>query len=205
MELGISDDIRHSQRYITNYKKANWQLFRNIINDKLIINSKISIKVDVDYTVDQLENIIIEAKNKAIPEITIKPNAARCKYQRTRLDNYKKLKNSLTNEINSRIRDFNNKMWDKKLNKLSVKDNSIWKIAKSFTKKFDNLIPTLHGPNGLAFSEVDKVNTLAENFERVHHLTENDGDDETETICMYINIHWLQIVLSSQHLKILQY
>ncbi|CAG5092721.1 Protein of unknown function [Cotesia congregata] len=39
---------------------------------------------------------------------------------------------------------------------------------------------TLHSTSGLVFSDEEKAESLAENFEKVHHLTEDDRDYETE-------------------------
>ena len=47
-------------------------------------------------------------------------------------------------------------------------------------KKNKNYIPTLYGVNGLAVTDWDKANTLAEHYELVHHLTNLPGDDTTE-------------------------
>ena len=66
-----------------------------------------------------------------------------------------------------------NDSWDKKLKILNVKDNSIWKMAEAFTEQTNNTTSTLHGTQRLAFSNKQKANVLAENFEKVHHLTEN--------------------------------
>lgn len=101
-------------------------------------------------------------------------------YQRTGRETYKILKNDITREIKKAIKIYNNKNWDKKLENLEVKDNTLWQTAKSLTKKSDTSIPTLHGRNGLVFSSYDKANALAEHFESVHRLTEDFGDEETE-------------------------
>lgn len=198
LELGIANNLRHSQRYVTDYKNANWKLYRSIIKNNFKINSKLKTRTDVDDSIGKLEKLIITAKNIAIPEIPVKPyktklprniqdlirfrNAIRRKYQRTKLDYYKLIKNTLTNIINAKIRNYNNDIWDNKLKNLTVKDKSIWKIAKSLTKNMDTMIPTLNGPNGPVFTDNEKANVLAENFERVHHLTENFGDDDTENV-----------------------
>lgn len=63
-----------------NYEKANWQLFRQIINDNIVISNKIESKEDFDTAVDTLINCIQVALNKAVP--CIEPN--------TRVDNLTK-------------------------------------------------------------------------------------------------------------------
>lgn len=198
LELGTTKDIRHEPKYMIDYKNADWQLFKSTINEKLTVNYRIKTKEEVDDTINMLQTIIINAKNQAIPNKLLRPdksvlpdhiqelirkrNRIRNIYQRTKVDIYRQQKNSLSNTITREIQTWNNDNWEKKLQNLNVKDNSIWKTAKSFTKKLDNKIPTLHGPNGLVFTDTEKANVLAENFEQVHHLTENDGDVETETL-----------------------
>ena len=43
-------------------------------------------------------------------------------------------------------------------------------MAKCLTKRNSNSIPILHGLNGLAISDEDRVEQLAENYERVHRM-----------------------------------
>lgn len=101
-------------------------------------------------------------------------------YQRSRKDQDRQLKNYLSNIIKQKIKKYQNEQWHKKLENLKINDNSIWKVAKSFSKKLDNRIPTLHGANGMVYTDEEKADELAYNFERVHHLTENLGDDNLE-------------------------
>ena len=49
-------------------------------------------------------------------------------------------------------------------------------MAKTFTKQTYNTIPTLHGRQSLVLSNRQKADSLAENFEKAHHLTENMGN-----------------------------
>ena len=55
-------------------------------------------------------------------------------------------------------------------------------MAKAFTKQANNTIPTLHDTQGLALSNKQKANALAENFEKVHHLTENMCNSKLSTL-----------------------
>lgn len=196
--LKLNDRIQYNNHYLLNYKKANWKQFRSILNNDLIINNKLNTKTDIDDSINNLTKIINKAKNEAVPKIKITPrinqlpdtikqlikdrNTARRKYQRTRISSYKIEKNRLSNLVNREIKHHLNDSWNKKLENLKIKDNSIWKTAKTFTKRNDSNIPTLHGPNGLVFSDSDKANVLAQNFEKVHHLTELDGDEDFEKI-----------------------
>lgn len=197
LNVGDMINTRTEKRYFLDYKNANWPWFREFINKELNINLNIKTRQDVDNSIQNLTEIINKAKDKTIPkqkqqtyqqelptdilQLIKLRNYYRRQYQRHRLDLYKHEKNRLNNIINYSIKTHFNNKWNKKLENLNVRDNSIWKTAKSFTKKFDNVSSTLHSTNGLVFSDKDKAEALANNFERVHHLTEDDGDKATET------------------------
>ena len=92
----------------------------------------------------------------------------------------KKEINALSKEIKQRINKYNNDQWYRKLSKLTIKDNSLWKMTKALTKNDNNSIPPLHGERGIVFSTPEKAEALAENCEKVHHLTENLGNEKLE-------------------------
>ena len=187
--------LKHT-RSLLNYKSADWSKFRSILGSELILDRYLETKHDLDRSVDVLLGSIKEATNKAIlrkhcklKHIPLPPyirnlikyrNALRKLYQKTLSNNVRKIKNKLSNKITKEIASFENKNWQSKLTNLNIKDNSLWKMAKNFTKKNKNYIPTLYGVNGLAVTDYDKANTLAEHYESVHHLTNIPGDDTTE-------------------------
>lgn len=90
--------------------------------------------------------------------------------------------NRLTALIRREIKKFENTGMENKLKNLSNKDNSLWKYSKSLTKGYDNKIPTLHGPNGLVFTDSDKAEVLAEAFKKNHILTQDFGDEDHEKL-----------------------
>ena len=56
-------------------------------------------------------------------------------------------------------------------------------MAKCLVRKSTlNKVPTLHGKNGLAVSNVDKAEVLADHYELVHHPTRDFGDLETDRL-----------------------
>lgn len=178
------------------YKKADWTKFRQLINTELSINSELKTTIDIDQAASNITNMIKKAINYAIPTIQsdtkYKPlpddilklikqrNNFRRAYQRTGRASFKTLMSNYSRDIKKAIKEHNNKTWDKKLEKLTVKNNTLWQTAKSFTKKSNTSIPTLHSKQGLVFSNIEKANTLADHFETVHHITEDMGDEETE-------------------------
>ena len=102
-------------------------------------------------------------------------NRARRLYQTKQLEEHRIIRNQLAREIKQQIKTSLNNSWETKLKSLNIKKNLIWKIAKTFTKQTSNTIPTLHGKQGLALNNRQKVNALAEKFEKAHHLTGNMG------------------------------
>lgn len=197
IEINNTHNIKCNNKKFLIYKNANWNKFRKYITNNLTLNTKVSTTIDIDNTINNLISIINQAKEHSIP--TAKPktnvdlpdeikqlikirNITRQRYQRTRNITHKIHKNHLSNLVKQEIKKYKNTQWHEKLKNLKVSDNSIWKTAKSFTKKLDNKIPTLHGPNGLVFDDQEKAEVLARNFELVHHLTENMGNNNTNII-----------------------
>lgn len=69
---------------------------------------------------------------------------------------------------------FRNKIWINKLNKLNVKDNSLWKMTKALKKQFEP-IPTLKNYAITAMTDRQKVNILADHYEQVHVIDMNNS------------------------------
>ena len=191
-------NIETSEQSFFSYKKANWDKYRKIVNKNLILDRKIISQTDVDRAVDELVIVIQKASLEAIPKDKIKRNfqfisneikgmiktrnKLRKICQRTNKQEYKNLKNRLSNLIKRKIAIFSNENWDRKLDKLEVKDNSLWKMAKCLTKRKETEIPVLHDLNGLALSNEDRVAQIADNFEKVHHLTGDMGDYDNDRL-----------------------
>ena len=201
VKIGLvnSDKMHCLEKTFFNYKKANWKIFRDIVNENLTINQRIKSINDIETSIGNLVTVISNASSKAIPIVKgtggkhhiLPPNikaliTARYKlrklWQRTGNNEVRKIKNKLSNTINKKIAEFNNNNWSIKLNNLNTRDNSLWKMAKCFKRKDVNSIPTLRGPDGLVHSNTDKANLLAAHYEKLHHMTTYMGDDDTEKL-----------------------
>lgn len=192
------DNLKLEEQTFLNYNKANWEKFQRNVNENLRLSNNLNTKVDIENSVDEFVSVIQNAMSKSIPKIKIKQNIKfvsdeirlmisdrnklRKIYQSTRSIEVKKIKNKLTNSIRRKIFQYNNDRWNEKLESLTVKDNSLWKMAKCLTKKNNNSIPILHGLNGLALSNEDRVEEIANNFEKVHRLTQDMSDYDTEKL-----------------------
>ena len=144
---------------------------------------------------ESIPQIHISKNSNSIP-VNIKNlikvrNNLRKFFQRTKSQEIKKIKNKLSNIINKKLTKHNNETWNAKLENLKIADNSLWKMAKCLTKRNSSSIPILHGLNGLAVFDEDRVEQLAENYERVHRMPGTLGEEETDHIieqkCIEIN------------------
>ena len=195
-----------------NYKLANWNEFRSEITKNLNINSKINNNEQIDHEVQTLTNLIQIAIKIHIPQTSFNNactslpedikkliklrNKFRKIAQRNQSKEVKKLKNKLSKTINKEIKDHFNNKWTKKLEKLTVKDNSLWKVVKNIKNKIEPK-PTLHGKSGLAFGDEEKAREIGDHFEQVHHITEDLGDYGTERLVdnTYSNVKNKEILI----------
>lgn len=182
------------EKQFLNYKKADWNRFRDLINSNLTVRYKLHDKKSIKAAISNLTNIISSALNEAIPRVKntgkrykfnsevislIRDrNKLRKTYQKTGDYNLKTQQNLLTNQIHQLQRNIQNEKWNKKLENLSTKDNSLWKFAKFFTKSNDKKIPPLKTNTGTATSDKEKADALADHYEKVHHLTKDLGDPD---------------------------
>ncbi|GFT45918.1 RNA-directed DNA polymerase from mobile element jockey [Trichonephila clavipes] len=87
-------------------------------------------------------------------------NRARKTWQFTRDPNDKTILNRLQNKINRKVNALSQKQWEDKLTSLDPEDGSLWNMAKGFRKK-RSPISALTGPTGIAYTDTQKAETLA--------------------------------------------
>ncbi|KAK2578341.1 hypothetical protein KPH14_002065, partial [Odynerus spinipes] len=187
------------------YCKADWKLFRECINRNLSINSKIETKGQIEQEVHKLTSKIQNATRKAIPTKEIKTfqnelplyilqmikdrNKTRRIWQKHRIDTLKQKMNKQTTEIRKAIRENINSKWEQKLSKLNPKDNSIWKMTRTF-KTETQPIPTLIKTDREAMTDNEKAEMLADKFENVHTIDRTNNTVEqtqiTNTVIEYL-------------------
>lgn len=183
---------------LKNYEQANWDKFKSIINSKLTLKSNLHNTHDIDTTVKNCTKIIHKALNKSVPTIVCNKNKAkvlptkiinliksrnrlRKKFQKTRNPQHKTLCNKLTHVIREEMIAHKNKTWQQKLENIKPSSNSIWQLTKSLTRT-NSKIQTLHSATGLIFTDKEKSEAIADNFEKVHKQTENLSNTRTEKI-----------------------
>lgn len=189
-----------------NLRKINWDKFREKLQNNLEINNKLDTIEEIDKAVETITKVISDAMNQSAPPVkTLTPsshlpvnikktirlrNAARRRFQRTRADVARKLYNQLAHQTKKEIKEWKNLGWDTKLQKLKTSDNSLWGMTKALTKRKKYKMPPLKNGNETATTDEEKAEALANNFEKVHKLTEKMGDQtvtkDTEKLAGHI-------------------
>jgi len=169
-----------SNLQLPDYFKANWKLFSESIQQNIPREYSITSKRDIETAVLKLTEVIENAKAISIPnkkqrhtsglpdnirKLIKFRNGVRKTYQRTRDSRYKNQINNLRRLIKREIITDKRNIWEDKISKLIITDNSVWKVTKNLTKPYTPT-PSLHGENGLVYSNVEKPNALADTLEK---------------------------------------
>lgn len=178
----------------TNY---NWPKYKKFLNNHITINKDINSTEKIDSEIHKLTSLIQTAIKKSStitkintnrpeidPEIT---NLIKCrnKIRKVFQNNHDQQSHLLIKQLNAKIKikmkEIKSDHWQNKIRKLCTKDNSLW----SFTKRLinsnqDRSVYKLHGPGGIVYSDVDKANVLADQFQQSHRLTEHLSNRHTE-------------------------
>ncbi|GFU84096.1 probable RNA-directed DNA polymerase from transposon BS [Trichonephila clavipes] len=105
-------------------------------------------------------------------------NRARKSFQRTLNLIYKTEANRLQSILKKEIKIHNQNTWATKLASLETQDNSLWQMQKHFRKKRSN-IPDLTSPTGIASTDEQKANLIANTF--IDNYTENKRPENYTT------------------------
>uniref|UniRef100_A0A182PWS2 Endo/exonuclease/phosphatase domain-containing protein n=1 Tax=Anopheles epiroticus TaxID=199890 RepID=A0A182PWS2_9DIPT len=183
-----------SDRCIPNYNKADWRLFKNIINRNLDVTT-VNLNNIVNYTqiddmITKINSIITIAKNVAIPKVIpgkfniIIPdhivtliklrNKYRKKWQRQRLNiYYRNTYYSLKAEIEHQMLLARNLAWSSTLESINTQQNNsnkLFKLINTF-KNRQYSIPTLNVKNKILLTNEEKSNALKLQSQNSHYLT----------------------------------
>lgn len=113
----------------------------------------------------------IELPPSLIKLIQIK-NKLRKQWQSNRSSEIKTLINKLTFDIRTKIQNIKNHLWARKLEKVKPGDNSLWGITKKFKNK-NTHVPSLKNGSGMALTNKEKTEVLADTFATSYTLTQN--------------------------------
>ncbi|GFX36726.1 hypothetical protein TNCV_1543301 [Trichonephila clavipes] len=103
-------------------------------------------------------------------------NRARKIWQFTRDPNDKTILNRLQDKINRKVNALTQKQWEDKLTSLDPEDGFLWNMAKGFRKK-RSPISDLTGPTGIAYTDTQKAERLANSLENQFQLNDIQNPD----------------------------
>ncbi|GFU13349.1 uncharacterized protein TNCV_3843421 [Trichonephila clavipes] len=100
---------------------------------------------------------------------------------------YKREVNALVRQIRIEINEHKNRTWKNLLSSLNIEDNSLYNLHKRITKKH-TVIPPLHGPSGMAFSDFEKAEAFKDTLEvTFQENAEPYSDDKIEEVESLVN------------------
>ena len=162
---------------------ADWPLFRDQISGSLSVPLPLMTSPTIiDAAIDHLVMTVTTAISQAVPtkprmaptymdlplglkhSISLK-NAARRHWQAFRTADLHAVYNRLTRELRRDIAAYRSHSWNIKLSTLTVRDHTIWPMAKALSKR-GHPNPPLTTPTGQALSSEEKANALADHLER---------------------------------------
>ncbi|GFU09015.1 uncharacterized protein TNCV_1318851 [Trichonephila clavipes] len=158
---------------------------------------------NLDQAVQNFSNIVSDAINTStstrisktshlrlpinIRELIKTKNRFRKLWNNTRYPLYKREVNALVRQIRIEINEHKNRTWKNLLSSLNVEDISLYNLHKRITKKY-TVIPPLHGPSGMAFSDFEKAEAFKDTLEvTFQENTEPYSDDKIEEVESLVN------------------
>lgn len=157
-------------------------MYRETCNN-FTINTDIK-TTDIDNKILRLNNRITstywkstsssQTPNRSIPwnlevhRLIQERNKARRKFQRTNNPYYKLIRNMLTHRIHEAITQIKINIWEKKISKLNLQDQSFRNFYKLYNRKKQPPPLLTSSENFTAYSNSDKANLLASSFHSVH-------------------------------------
>lgn len=168
-----------------NYQKADWNQFRAIIKNNL---TPFDCSVSIDIQLNQLTNLILEARDQSIPKLyrteklsQLSPETVVCIRERNRLRRLRQRTSNLYNlspqinilnrMISTKVHIDRNNNWSRVLEKCTKASSKFWNLTKSLRGKNNTNIPKLKSGTTVIFSDKEKANELAHEFEKAHKLT----------------------------------
>ncbi|GIY98937.1 putative RNA-directed DNA polymerase from transposon X-element [Caerostris extrusa] len=164
-----------------NYKIPNWFKFTQHLSTAIYtphdlntisgIEDSIKLLTDIVYTCHDSTSKHISKQHKIshfTDDIKTKiqeRNRLRKIWQASRHPQDKQNYYDLNTLIQQEIKINKNTSWNNHLNSLSTHDNSLWKTIKSL-KKHEHIIPPLNYNNNIVYTNIDKANTLAAQYQK---------------------------------------
>lgn len=189
------DSVKHTpNHYIPCYKKANWKLYQQYLNQHIDTSNfsleNITSTHEVDVMIERLTTVIKEAKELSVPLIRphytniIFPDELKAKIQlRKTLGRYwnrhhrpvtKSLINYLSKSIASDIDWLKNRRFGLMLENVNTRDgsNKLWKTAKIIKNQI-KYTPPLKSNGKVFLTDNEKAEALSDQFAKSHEITLN--------------------------------
>ncbi|GFX32157.1 probable RNA-directed DNA polymerase from transposon X-element [Trichonephila clavipes] len=214
----IFDFVIHCQLppLLQTLKTTNWIKFQEILHYNMPGNPTVD---NLDQAVQNFSNIVSDAINTStstrisktshlripinIRELIKTKNRFRKLWNNTRYPLYKREVNALVRQIRNEINEHKNRTWKNLLSSLNGEDNSFYNLHKRITKKY-TVIPPLHGPSGLAFSDFEKAEAFKDTLEvTFQENAEPYSDDKIEEVESLVN-HYISTTSMHLHLPSLR-
>ncbi|GFS91673.1 probable RNA-directed DNA polymerase from transposon X-element, partial [Trichonephila clavipes] len=117
-----------------------------------------------------------------IRELIRAKNRFRKLWNNTRYPPYKREVNALIRQIKKEIETHKNRTWKDLLLTLNPQDNSLYNLHRKITKRAA-VIPPLHGPGGMAYSDFEKAEAFKDTLEvTFQENVEPYSDDKIEEV-----------------------
>jgi endonuclease/exonuclease/phosphatase family metal-dependent hydrolase len=186
----------------SNFRKANWKLFRSVLNcnlhPMLSESNEANSQREVDACIDNFTSSIAAAADLAIPKrnpftyrypfstdvqnLIKHRNFFRNQYRKHGRKSDSSCMQQLNRMIRQEITKINQRNFNDKLASLMVQDNSIWAMTKSLKNK-KSAIPPLESPNGsIAYTNQEKANAFANAFHSAHLTTVNEKSPHERSV-----------------------
>lgn len=178
-------------------KNTNWELFRELLCEKLQLNISLQSQQELDDATDYLIRTIQDSAWIATPTILKKtrsenniPNEilelvrekrkARAKWQRSRNPIDKNTFNRLTNQLKNKLKQNKEETYQHYLSNLSRTDHSIWKVTKRGKRPQTIKSPIRTTNGGWARSDQEKADAFSLYFQNVFTPHEDNLDPAIE-------------------------
>lgn len=192
-----ADTVDKTTKKSLDYRRANWVNYEEYLNSRIDLNTDFDSSAVTDSTVDiaieRLTSLILEARDHAVPysvrrnkSFDVSDDTKTCiQFRNTLNRQWKRCKNpskkielkSLINKTNKRIDEAvfvdRNTNFNNMLSNLKTGDKKFWRVTKAIRGKHSSHVGFLRDGDKVLFTNIEKVNAIADTFEKSHALTSN--------------------------------
>lgn len=184
----LSNKTVSVQKESLRYDLADWDKFKKNVSVHTHLLNEPSNPTEIDDCITLFSEIIHENINACIPKTKHKTNTLvipialkhkityrnciRRSWQRTQDPHTKQHLRHLNRQIHKECLDVKNNQFSNNITKLNTEPNKLWRFTKLLKNK-KTVMPPIRDVNTNTFlnSDADKVNAIAEQFHKNHHIT----------------------------------